>query len=117
MPRPNRATASGRPAATIEPKAISRITAAAIMPMPSGLPPSSAFWITTPPTAIWTSSVLLCSASRISACPVSGGTSQPRRVSWSCVTPIVPSGDTRAPSASPMPGTSFAWATKRSIVF
>ena len=80
MPRPNSATASGRPAATIEPKAISRITAAAIMPMPSGLPPSSAFWITTPPTAICTSSVLLCSASRISSCPVSGGTSQPRRV-------------------------------------
>ncbi len=37
MPRPSSATTSGRPAATTDPKAISRTIAAAMKPMPSGL--------------------------------------------------------------------------------
>jgi hypothetical protein len=42
MPRPNTAISSGRPIATAEPKVNSKITAAAMKPMPS--PPTGAAW-------------------------------------------------------------------------
>lgn len=49
MPTPMRAVSSGRPAATSEPKVMTRTTAATAMPMISLLPVCGTVWSASPP--------------------------------------------------------------------
>ena len=113
MPRPKSATASGSPAATIEPKATSSTIAAPSSPKPSGPLPPSAMRIGPPPSATVSPSPLAPWASSMSRCPLDLGTSHTRRSSSSVVLAIVRSGATRIGPALPMPSTRSAAARKR----
>ena len=112
--KPNSAVARGRPAATIEPNAISRMNAAATKLATSELAPPCASRIGPPPSSIRRPSPLACSAIEISRSPVSVGTSHARSVSCRLRIAIVPSGDTRRRSARPTPSKREARTTKSS---
>jgi len=91
MPSPKMATSSGSPAATIEPKAMSRMSAAAARPIISGGVPSSAFLIRLPPSLIERPLPEAFSASSISCLPEDESMSVAGRSSSSWTSPIVPS--------------------------
>ncbi len=116
MPIPIRAMASGRPAATSEPKAITSTIAAARKAMNSSLPPSWARTIGSPPSSIRRPSPLLSSAASTSVSPSSFGTSQPGTVSGSVVVAIVPSSETRIASRLSMFST-FSASSKKAFTF
>ena len=113
MPRPKSAMASGSPAATIEPKAMSSTMAAPSRPKPSGPPPPSAMRIGPPPSATVSPSPLERCARSMSLIPVASGMSHTRRSSSSVVAAIVRSGAMRIGPAAPMPSRRSAWARKR----
>ncbi len=95
IPRPMRAIASGRPAATTEPNAISSTIAAPKKPTPSGLDCSSARLIGSPPSLISRPSPSWACAASISCVPSSLVTSQPGTVSGRVVVAISPFWETR----------------------
>ena len=114
IPRLRPATSRGSPAATSEPKASSRTTAAASKPAASTFAPPSAFRISLPPSSIRTPAPLSSSASWISRFPVSAGTCQDGLLSPIRVKPILPSREKRAGSAAATPWSPLARARKRS---
>lgn len=71
MPTPMSAVSSGSPAAAIEPKVISRTTAATATPMPSATPPAAG-WVAraVPPTSTVRPLSLASSTARSSVCRV-----------------------------------------------
>ena len=121
MPSPNSAAASGRPAATTEPKVSSSTPAAIARPTASEeISPCCAFCTTLPPSATrGPPPALACSARSSSAAPVSIGTAPGDPVvSGNRTTPTVPSGDSSACAARtpvPMPSSRPAEASSASI--
>ena len=93
MPSPKIATSSGKPAATTEPKAIKRTTAAASRPISSGGAPSSAELMRLPPSSIRSPSPEVSSARSMSFVPDSVSSWKDGRSSSSRSRPIVPSAE------------------------
>src|SRR6266508_856545 len=114
MPRLKSATSSGRPAATTDPKAVSRITAAAISAAASGLAPPWALRIRPPPSSIRSPLPVAASASSIRLFPVSVSSFQEGCSSSSRVSPIVPPRSTLFPYTTLFRSSRRACARKRS---
>src|SRR5829696_192161 len=113
--RPKTATTSGSPAATTDPNATRRMTAASSSPRPSGVPPSSALEMVLPPSSTWRPCPRVSSASLISSLPLSAGTFQLRVVSWISATAVFPSGEVRTPAGRPTPSRRSAFAKNASM--
>ena len=116
MPRPKSAVAIGSPAATSVPNVSTSTSAAIVRPTASeDSSLSCAEAITWPPISTRRPSRLAPSASEMRLVPVVWGTLSGFSVSDSRVTAIVPSRDTSAGAASPMPSSFVAAVTSESV--
>ncbi len=77
MPTPIRAVSRGSPAATSEPKVMTRTTAATAMPMTSVAPVSGTAWSASPPTSTVSPASRACWAASSRASLVDSSSSMP----------------------------------------
>ena len=95
IPTPNSAVASGRPMATSEPKAMSRISAAIASPGPSApMLLACTFSMACPDSSIWTPAARASAARSTMSEATSTGKRAPVVSSWTTAYAVVPSADT-----------------------